>query len=66
MLELTPKDSRIIERGNYLFEIAPDGVSIKKKKSKEPITAKELINIGDWLAAIAYEVQERESYGTSL
>lgn len=34
MLELIPKDSTVLERGAYLFEIAPDGVSVKLKKAE--------------------------------
>lgn len=66
MLELTAKNTRIYEKGSYLFEVAPDGVTVKPKKAKGPLQAADLINIGDWLIELAHEVKEHEEDGTCL
>ena len=58
MLELIPKDSTVLERGAYLFELAPDGVNVKLKKAGHRLDARDLINMGDWLVEIACETQE--------
>ena len=65
-LELTPKDTVIAERGEYIFEIAPDGSNIKRKKATKTLTPEEMVNMSDWLAALAYEIKEREEYGTGF
>lgn len=51
-------DKKIYELGNYFFIVGQSNIEIKTKCQNGIITSKNVMNMADWLAELAYKLEE--------